>query len=68
MAVEYQVLVRCKARAPSGTVVSIMPGTYTSVGDEPVRLIHESGEIEITQAEFQRLKAAGAVKPRQTPR
>ena len=71
MALEYRVVVPCKARAPSGNVVNIPPGTCTVVGDEPghpaVRLIHKAGEFEITHAEFQRLKAIGAVE-RQTPR
>lgn len=66
MAVDYQVLVQCKARAPSGAVMNISPGTYTVVGDEPGRpavwLIRESREIEILYSEFQRLKSAGAVK------
>lgn len=66
MTVEYQVVIQCKARASSGAVVSIAPGTYTVVGDEParpsVRLIQKSRELEITYDEFQRLKTAGAVK------
>ena len=66
MAIEYRVVVQCKARAPSGAVVNIAPGTYTVVGDEPalpsVRLIRDSREIEITYGEFQRLRTIGAVK------
>ena len=66
MAVQYQVTVHCKARAASGAVVDIPPGTYSVVGDEPgsrsVRLVREAREIEITYAEFQRLKHAAAVK------
>jgi hypothetical protein len=66
MAVQYQVTVHCKARAASGAVVDIPPGTYFVVGDEPgsssVRLVREARELEIAYAEFQRLKAAAVVK------
>jgi len=66
MAVQYRVTVQCKARAASGAVVDIPPGTYSVIGDEPgsrsVRLVREARELEITHAEFQRLKAAGMAK------
>jgi hypothetical protein len=66
MPVEYQILVECKARAPSGDVVNIPPGTYAVTGDQAgrlsVRLIQASRQIEITYGEFQRLKVTGAVK------
>jgi hypothetical protein len=66
MAVQYQITVHCKARAASGAVVDIPPGSYSVVGDEPgsrsVRLVREARELEITHAEFQRLKAAAVVK------
>jgi len=66
MAVQYQVTVHCKARAASGAVVDIPPGTYSVTGDAPdsrsVRLVRDARELEITHAEFQRLKDAAAVK------
>jgi hypothetical protein len=66
MAVQYQVTVHCKARAASGAVVDIPPGTYSVAGDEPgsgsVRLVREARELEIAHAEFQRLKAAAVAK------
>ena len=66
MAVQYQVTVHCKARAASGAVVDIPPGIYSVTGDAPdsrsVRLVREARELEITHAEFQRLKNTAAVK------
>ena len=66
MSVQYQVVVQCKARAPSGAVVNIPPGAYAVTGDEPgclsVQLVQESRQIEITYGEFQRFKITAAVK------
>jgi hypothetical protein len=61
---QYQVTVKCKARTPSSTVIIIQPGIFSVVvpGCLSVRLIEESRQIEITYAEFQRLRAQGALK------
>jgi hypothetical protein len=67
MAVRYQALVECKARAPSGAIVNILPGIYTVIGDQPAQpsvwLVADKRQFEVTYAEFQRLKTAGAVEP-----
>jgi hypothetical protein len=67
MALRYQIVVQCKARAPSGAAISIAIGSYSVIGDEPghtsVRLIDPPHEIEVTYAEFQRLKANGFAIP-----
>ena len=66
MSVRYQVMVQCKARAPSGAVMNIPPGIYSVIGDEPggpsVRLVGDTHQFEIAYDEFQRLKTAGAVE------
>jgi hypothetical protein len=69
MALRYQIVVQCKARAPSGAAISIGVGSYSVIGDEPghtsVRLVDPSHQIDVTYAEFQRLKAAGFAVPLQ---
>lgn len=61
---QYRVTVQCKARTPGGAAVSIPPGTFSVVvpGRLSVRLVEDSREIEITYAEFQRLRAEGTLK------
>lgn len=63
----YQVKERCKARDATGRVVNIDVGTYAVPGEESaslsVRLVADTGEIEISRAEFQRLKSAGLLTP-----
>jgi hypothetical protein len=67
MSTQYQVMVQCKARAPSGAVISIAPGIYSVIGEEAgrpsVQLVAEPRKFEIAYGEFQRLKTAGAIKP-----
>jgi hypothetical protein len=67
MSVQYQVIYQCKARAPSGAVVSIAPGIYSVSGEKPrqpsVQLVAEPHQLEISYREFERLKNVGAIKP-----
>jgi hypothetical protein len=67
MSTQYQVMVQCKARAPSGAVISIAPGIYSVIGEEPgrpsVQFVAKPRQFEIAYGEFQRLKTTGAIKP-----
>ena len=66
MSTQYQVMIPCKARAPSGAVISIAPGVYSVIGEDPgrpsVQLVAKPRQFEIAYGEFQRLKTVGAIK------
>ena len=58
----YRIQSQCKARAPSGAVVSIPPGVYSveaAPGQATVRLSSDLVRVELTSAELERLKRIG---------